>query len=118
MSKPHATIFDVDEHDFQQRVIEASSEQLILVDFWADWCSPCLVLAPVLERVLAEYEADEVVLAKVEADENMKLAGHYKLRGFPTVIAFRNGEELGRFSGTHPAHKLREHIDEWLAQSA
>ena len=102
---PH--IFDVDEHDFAARVIEASREGPMLVDFWAEWCSPCLSLAPALERVVRDY-GGVLRLAKVEADDNMKLCGHYRLRGFPTVILFCNGEEKGRFSGSRPSHWIRD----------
>jgi thioredoxin 1 len=107
-------IFDIDGNDeFQQRVVEASHQQPVLVDFWADWCSPCLMIAPVLAKVIPEYEG-QVLLAKIDADENMKLAGHYKLRGFPTIIMFVNGEEVGRFSGAKPAPEVRKFIDERL----
>ena len=110
---PHT--FSVDLPDFDQRVIDASHKQPVLVDFWADWCSPCHGLAPHLQRVVDELEGD-VVLAKVEVDEgeNMKLAGHYRVRGFPTVILFREGEEHGRFSGSRGSHWLREWLDEHL----
>ena len=94
---PH--IFDVDEAGFQAQVVDASRQGLILVDFWAEWCAPCISLAPALERVVADYEG-AIWLAKVEVDDNMRLAGHYRLRGFPTVILFQGGEELGRFSGS------------------
>ncbi len=106
---PH--IFDVDEKGFPAEVIEASRERPILVDFWADWCAPCHGLAPHLERVVAEL-AGAVKLAKVEADDNMRLAGHYRLRGFPTVILFADGEELGRFSGARASHWIRDWIEE------
>ena len=107
-------IFDIDGNDeFQQRVIEASHQQPVLVDFWADWCSPCLMIAPVLAKVIPEYEG-KVLLAKIDADENMKLAGHYKLRGFPTIIMFVNGEEVGRFGGAKPAPEVRNFIDSHL----
>lgn len=109
-----AFIFDVDVDGFDQRVLEASAEQPVLVDFWADWCSPCLALAPALERVVRE-RAGEVLLAKVEVDDNMKLAGHYRLRGFPTVILFHHGEELARFSGARASHWIDEWIDQQLA---
>jgi putative thioredoxin len=104
-------IFDVDEASFETRVLLASSERPILVDFWAEWCAPCLALTPVLERIATEYEG-RVWLAKVEVDDNMRLAGHYRLRGFPTVILFENGGENGRFSGARPLHWVRDFIDE------
>jgi len=104
-------IFDVDEGGFRDRVLQASRDRPVLVDFWAEWCSPCLSLAPALERVIDEY-AGALLLAKVEVDDNMRLAGHYRLRGFPTVILFVQEEERGRFSGSRPSHWIRDWIDE------
>jgi thioredoxin 1 len=108
-------IANVDLHDFDSAVLAASHEHPVLVDFWADWCSPCLVIAPVLERVIAEYDG-AVRLAKLEVDagENMKLAGHYRVRGFPTIILFSQGKEQGRFSGAHPAPYIRAFIEQHL----
>lgn len=108
-------VFDTDLHSFEKEVIEASRDRPILVDFWADWCPPCRTLTPVLERVVHVYSGT-LLLAKVEVDEgaNMKLAGHYKLRGFPTVILFSGGEEKGRFSGAKHEHWLREFLKEHL----
>jgi thioredoxin 1 len=106
-------IFDVDYVDFHTRVVEASHERPILVDLWADWCSPCLVLAPVLMRIVEEF-GGRLHLAKVEADEgeNMKLAGHYRVRGFPTVILFEQGAECARFSGARHAQQVRDFIEQ------
>ncbi|MBL3526742.1 MAG: thioredoxin [gamma proteobacterium endosymbiont of Lamellibrachia anaximandri] len=108
---PH--IFIVEEAAFDEKVIQASAELPVMVDFWAEWCSPCLSLAPALERVIKELDG-AVQLAKVEVDDNMRLAGHYRLRGFPTVILFHHGEELGRFHGSRASHWLREWIEEHL----
>ena len=103
-------IFDVDEASFPDRVLKASGEAPVLVDFWAEWCSPCIALAPALERVVDEF-GGAFLLAKVEVDDNMRLAGHYRLRGFPTVILFRREEELGRFSGARGVHWIRDWIE-------
>ncbi|MDH5710984.1 MAG: thioredoxin domain-containing protein [Gammaproteobacteria bacterium] len=120
MLHPHADdgrIFSVNVHNFEDKVIVASHQQPVLVDLWADWCAPCKVIAPVLQRFIGEYE-DEVLLAKVEVDEgdgeNMKLAGRYKVRGFPTVILFIDGEEKGRFSGAKPLSFIRHFMDEHI----
>jgi thioredoxin 1 len=115
----HATrwTFEVDEHHFQARVVEASRERPILVDFWADWCPPCLALAPVLDRVMTRL-AGRVLLAKVEVDDNMRLAGHYKLRGFPTCLLFVDGEPVAHFSGAKPEHWVREFIEAHTSLSA
>ena len=99
--------------DFRSRVLEVSNERPVLLDLWADWCAPCRVIAPALERVIENY-AGRVHLAKVEVDagENMKLAGHYRVRGFPTVILFELGEERGRFHGARPVRYIEEFIEQ------
>ena len=112
-----AQIIDVSEDDFEARVIEASSVTPVMVDFWAEWCPPCRALTPVLERVAAEY-AGRVILAKVDADENMKLAGRYRLRGFPTVILFVNGVPVDQFSSARPPDFVREFLDRHLDKPA
>jgi putative thioredoxin len=81
------------------------------VDFWADWCAPCIVIAPVLEQVVSDFNG-AIALAKVEVDagENMKLAGRYRVRGFPTVILFQQGGERGRFSGARPKRAIEDFV--------
>ena len=112
---PHPHIFDVHYEDFQERVVAASMKQPILVDFWADWCGPCHALAPHLTRVIEDY-AGQILLAKLEVDEgeNMRLAGHYKVRGFPSVILFQRGEEGARFSGARSRYQIKEWLREHL----
>ena len=106
-------IFDVDYEHFDRQVIGPSHERPILVDLWADWCSPCLLLSPVLERIVEEF-GGRLHLAKIEVDEgeNMKLAGHYRVRGFPTVLLFEQGVERARFSGARHVHHVREFIEQ------
>ena len=107
------SIFNVDLHDFDRLVIEASHAQPVLIDLWADWCSPCRVIAPILEKLVIEFE-NKISIAKIEVDEgdNMKIAGHYQVRGFPTLILFQNGEEKGRFSGAKPLSFIRHFIED------
>jgi putative thioredoxin len=108
-------VFDTSYESFQQSVIQASFSRPILLDIWADWCSPCLVLAPVLEKVLQDYPGD-IALAKLDVDEgeNMKIAGQYKVRGFPTVILFFQGEEKGRFHGAKSKSDVESFIETTL----
>lgn len=113
MLKKEELVFDVDLEDFESKVIQASNDKPVLVDLWAEWCSPCLVIAPVLKRFIEE-SGGEISLAKVEVDEgeNMKLAGRYQVRGFPTVLLIENGEEVARFSGAKPLSFIRNFVDE------
>jgi len=106
-------IFSTDLANFDKAVIQASHNKPVLVDLWADWCSPCLVIAPILEKAIIEFE-NKVSLAKIEVDDgdNMKIAGHYKVRGFPTIILFQYGEEVARFSGAKPLNFIRTFIEE------
>ena len=107
------SIFATSFENFQAEVIDASHHKPVLLDLWADWCSPCRVIAPVLEKIATEFSG-ELLIAKIEVDEgeNMKIAGKYQVRGFPTLILFQNGEELGRFSGAKPLHFIREFIEQ------
>ncbi|MFA5628217.1 MAG: thioredoxin domain-containing protein [Thiohalomonadaceae bacterium] len=115
MNKQNPYIFNVTEEDFKEKVLAASHQQAILLDIWADWCSPCLALAPILDRVLTEYDG-QVLLAKLDADEgeNMRIAGQYQARGFPTVILFKNGAEIDRFTSTRPTQFIRDFLDQHL----
>ena len=106
-------IMDVDLENFDVEVLKASQKIPVIVDLWADWCSPCIVLAPILKELVDEYDG-ALKLVKVEVDEgdNMKLAGQFEVRGFPTVILFIKGEEVARFSGAKPLSFLREFIED------
>ncbi len=108
-----AAIFDVNLEQFDQKVLAASHARPVLIDLWAEWCPPCISIAPVLKQVIDEY-AGRVQLAKIEVDEgdNMKLAGRYQVRGFPTIILFRHGEEQARFSGAQTAGYIRDFIEQ------
>jgi putative thioredoxin len=106
-------IFVVNLDDFEEKVIQASQHKPILVDLWAEWCSPCRVIAPILEQLADEME-DEIGIAKIEVDEedNMKIAGRYQVKGFPTLILFQHGEEQARFSGAKPLSFIRDFVEQ------
>ena len=106
--------FDATEADFDELVVAASHAFPILVDIGADWCAPCKVLTPALHRVIEEA-AGQVRLALVDADENMRIAGRHKVRGFPTVVAYSGGVEVARFHGAQTQGFLRQFIAGVLA---
>jgi putative thioredoxin len=96
-----ANPFDVSDADFEQRVLDRSAEVPVLVDFWADWCQPCHMLAPVLERAVDAHDG-KVELAKLDVDSNQVTAARYGVRGLPTVKAFRDGKVVSEFTGAQP----------------
>ena len=105
--------FDATEQNFQQVVLDESYKRLVLCDISAEWCAPCRILMPILDALAAEYQG-RFLLAKVDADENMRIAGRYKVKGFPTVIAFVNGEEEGRFHGARRRPDVQVFIEQFL----
>ncbi|MBI5917873.1 MAG: thioredoxin [Nitrosomonadales bacterium] len=103
--------YPVEEHNFDQLVVARSRETPVLMDISAEWCAPCRVLAPLLHKLAVAYEG-RFLLGLVDADENMKIAGRHKVRGFPTVVAYSHGEEVARFHSAQTESFLRKFIDE------
>ena len=101
-----------DVKDFQKEVIEKSFDKPVLVDFWAEWCAPCRMLGPILEK-LAEENKDSWELSKVDTDKNQEIAMKYGVRGIPNVKLFRNGEVINEFTGALPEPAIKE----WLKKS-
>ena len=101
--------YDVDASNFQQVVLENSRHTPVVVDFWAEWCGPCKVLKPILEKLAEEYQG-KFILAKVNADHNQELAAQFAVRGIPSVKAIYNGEIVDEFSGAIPESAVREFL--------
>ena len=90
------------------------AEGLVLVDFWAEWCGPCKMVAPVVEEVAAEYEG-RLKVAKLNTDENPEVASKYRIMGIPTLMFFKKGEKVDQVVGAVPKGQLRNKVDELLA---
>lgn len=97
-----------DEENFNKAL---DSGALILADFWATWCGPCRMLGPVIEQLAEEYEGKDVMIGKVDVDENPELARRYGVMQVPTVLLLRNGEELAREIGVKPVEDYTELLD-------
>ncbi|MDQ2622582.1 MAG: thioredoxin domain-containing protein [Actinomycetota bacterium] len=110
-------VHDVAEVDFQQQVLERSSEVPVVVDFWAEWCGPCRTLGPALEQAVASRDG-RVDLAKVDVDSNQQLASAYRVQGIPAVKAFRDGEVIAEFTGAVPPAQIEAFLDRILPSAA
>jgi putative thioredoxin len=109
--------FEVTDADFEERVLRRSAELPVLVDFWADWCQPCHMLAPVIERAVAAH-AGKVELAKLDVDSNQGTAARYGVRGLPTVKAFRDGRPVSEFTGAQPPAVVERFVSELVPSAA
>jgi len=104
-------IQDITEENFGVAVLQRSQELPVIVDFWAEWCEPCKTLGPLLERVTEEH-GGAFELVKVDVDANQQLSAEFGIQSIPTVVAFRNGVPVSRFSGAVPETALRQ----WLTE--
>jgi putative thioredoxin len=110
-------IYDVDEAQFEQLVVERSRELPVVVDFWADWCGPCKQLTPSLERATTA-RAGKVELAKVDVDSNQPLAAAFGIQGIPAVKAFRDGRIAAEFTGALPPAEVERFFDSLVPSEA
>jgi putative thioredoxin len=104
-------IQDITAEDFGVAVLQRSQEVPVVVDFWAEWCGPCKTLGPLLERVTEQHNG-AFELVKIDVDQNQQLAAEFGIQSIPTVVAFRNGAPISRFSGAVPEHTLQA----WLTE--
>jgi len=108
-------IYDVNEIDFEEKVLNASKLSLIIVDFWAPWCGPCKQLTPVLEKIINKAKG-KVKLVKINIDENQQISGQLKIQSIPAVFAFKDGVPVDAFQGVIPENKIIEFIEKSLGE--
>jgi len=101
-------VIDLTEQSFETEV----KQGLTLVDFWAEWCAPCKALTPTIEQLATDYK-DRVKVAKVDVDANPNIPGRFGIRGIPTVMLFKDGEQVDVFVGNSP-QKVREMVERAL----
>lgn len=108
-------IFDIGESEFNEKVIEASSSGLVIVDFWAPWCEPCKQLTPILEKIINKANG-KVSLVKINIDENQTISSQLRVQSIPAVYAFKNGQPVDAFQGVIPEKKIIEFIEKSLGE--
>lgn len=108
---PSAWIFEPTIDTFEKEVVERSMTVPVVIDFWATWCQPCLLLAPILEKLVNEYQG-QFFLAKVETEKNPELAGAFGVQSIPLVVALREGRPVDAFQGALSETQVRE----WLTR--
>lgn len=107
-----ANIITVTDQDFSERVLKSSTP--VVVDFWAAWCGPCRMIAPILEELAPEYQG-KLVVAKLNVDENPATPSQFGIRGIPTLIAFKNGRPIDQLIGAVPKPHLKQFFDRVLS---
>ena len=107
MSKP----VEIDEAKFEDAVLKA--DKPVLVDFWAPWCGPCRMVAPVVEELAEEYDG-KMGFMKVNVDDNPKIASQYGVMSIPTLIVFKEGAPISNIVGFRPKNELKKNLDEAL----
>lgn len=114
MAENHPNLFLVSDQDFEQRVIQSTLP--VIVDFTADWCPPCRVLAPLYAQLSSTYEG-KLSFAKMDTDENMLVPARLGIQGLPTLVLFSGGNAVGRIVGPHPG-RLQQSIERLLAEES
>ena len=107
------SVIEVGDDDFSESVVEQSKRIPVVVDFWAPWCMPCMILKPVLEKLAKEFEG-KFILAKVNVDEARRVATEYGIMSIPNVKLFKDGKVVDEFVGALPESKVREWLKENL----
>jgi len=104
---------EITDSNFQREVLEKSKKTPVLVDFWASWCMPCMMLKPVLEKIEKDYNG-KFILAKINVEENQQTPSEYDVSGIPAVKLFKNGKLVDEFIGAIPESAVRKFLDKNL----
>ncbi|MDI6817391.1 MAG: thioredoxin [Actinomycetota bacterium] len=105
------SVVEVNERTWDAEIV--NSDRPVLVDFWAQWCGPCRIVAPVIEELAGEF-SEKVKFAKLNVDDNPRIAGQFQVMSIPTFILFEKGEAKRRFMGAMPKERFVDELSQWL----
>jgi thioredoxin len=108
-------VASVSDNNFQAEVIDASQTQPVMVDFWAEWCRPCHMLAPTVAEIAAEYTG-KLKVVKLNVDESMNTAGKFNIRGIPTLLIFKGGQVADQIVGAVPKDQISKVVEQHVAK--
>jgi len=107
-------VLELTDAEFEDKVLKA--DKPVLVDFWAEWCMPCRMLAPTIEEIAEEFK-DKVVVGKVDTDANREVSVKFNISAIPTIILFNNGEVVRKFVGVTPKHEFVAALEDITASA-
>jgi thioredoxin 1 len=106
------TVQAIEAKRWEQEVLKAA--EVVLVDFWAEWCGPCKMLAPTVQEIAGEY-AGRLKVFKLNTDENQEIASRYQIMGIPTLMFFKEGKAVDKIVGVVPKKQIKDRLDSLLS---
>lgn len=105
-------VLEISDSDFSEKIED--SDGLAIVDFWAEWCGPCRIVAPIVKQMADEFEAQGLVVGKVDVDSNPQTASRFGVRSIPSILFFKHGEHVDTIIGAVPKAHLKKKIEEHI----
>ena len=115
MRKKKEFEIEITEKNFEEKVIKQSKKIPVVADFYAEWCMPCLMLGPTLEKLVKEYKG-KFILAKINVDDSREIAKKYKIMSIPNVKLFKNGKVVGEFVGVMSEGAIRRFLEKYAGE--
>lgn len=113
--KPKVKAMEITKENFQSLVLD--SDKVVLLDFWASWCGPCKVMTPIVDELARDYAGQNILIAKVNTEQQPALAEHFQIRSIPTIMFIKDKKIIKKFQGLVPKPNLAEMIEGYISKS-